>query len=223
MKTTIAYLCILMFIISCKGKITNIKITPAENDKNYKSYMQKFGERPRASVTYECPWIKNPENTVYIYMPITFTLDNNTGLNLRISKIWDNYSINQYRPVFIGDKYYENIEGKVRIPSGNSAIITLFVHLPVSVNLLDKSHYDRLFPTSENHKRDSIVMTEINPQLQKEIDLLLKNKQILISYTDSKNVKERALAYYCVNKNKLAVFRSDSLANLKESYIHRCD
>jgi hypothetical protein len=224
MKTFITYLFVMILIISCKGNITSIKLSNLENKKNYKCYLLKIGERPDSIIlANNYTWIKNPEKTVFIYMPISFKLENETGRDLRISKIWDNYSINQYRPIFIDDIYYEDIEGKAIIYSGKNTAMTLFVHLPVSINLLDKEYYDRLFPAYENHKRDSIVVNKINPQLQKEIDILLKKKQIFISYKDNKNIKERALAYYCVHKQELSVFKSDSLANLKVSYRHSCD
>ncbi|KFF03490.1 hypothetical protein [Flavobacterium reichenbachii] len=118
MKTKIAYLCILMLIISCKGKITNIKITPTENDKNYKCYMLNYGERPDIDfLQRDCPWIKDPANTVFIYMPICFKLKNGTGRDLRISKLCDNYSINQYHPMIVDNKYYEEANSKAVIVS----------------------------------------------------------------------------------------------------------
>ncbi|WP_309609035.1 hypothetical protein [Flavobacterium sp.] len=223
-KNILSYIFIFILIISCKGKITSIKLNNLENNGNNKCYMQKIGEHPDSIILAKnYPWIKDRMNTIFIYMPISFKLENKTGRDLRISKIWDNYSIGQYRPVFINNKYYEDIEGKASISSGNNADITLFVHLPVSINLIDKIYYDRLYPKLENYKRDSIVINNINSQLQKEINVLLKRKQIYISYHESKNIKEKALAYYCVEKQKLGVFRSDSLAKLKTTFRYNCD
>lgn len=222
MKKFIAHLCILMLLVSCKGKITNIKIIATENDKNYKGYLLNYRDRPRVNVTYECPWIKDPENTVFIYMPISFKLENNTGNNLRISKLWDNFNSDTYRPIIIDNNYYDYADN-ASVSSRNNADITLFVHLPVHKNLLDKEHYNRYFLEKENGKLDSIVIDLINPKLQKEIDVLLKKKQIFISYNEDKNIKENALAYYCVDKQKLGVFRSDSLAKLKTTFRYNCN
>ncbi len=223
MKTTIAYLCLLILVISCKGKITSIKISHFENEKNYKSYMLKYGENPSASVTYECPWIKDPENTVFIYMPISFKLDNNTGRDLRVSQISDNFNSDTYQPTFIDNKYYDYIDGKVSISSGNNADITLFVHLPVHKDLLDKEHYERLFPAIVKHKQDSIVINKINPQLQKEINLLLKKKSISAHLYEDNDFYGGALVMYCVAKQKSETFKMDSLSKQKTTFKYNCD
>ncbi|WP_123947490.1 hypothetical protein [Flavobacterium reichenbachii] len=223
MKITIAYLCVFLLLISCKGKITNIKITPTNNNKNYKCYILKYGENPRSSVSYECPWIKDPENTVFIYMPISFKLENNTGRNLRISKLWDNFSSDTYQPMNIRNKFYNEANAKIIVNSGNSEDIILFVHLPVHKNLLDKEYYERLFPTFQNHKQDSIVLNKINPELQKAIDLLLKKKSISAHLYEDNDFYGGALTMYCVNRQKSETFKMDSLSKLKTSFRYNCD
>jgi hypothetical protein len=213
-----------MLLVSCKGKITDIKITPTKNYRNYNPYMLNYGSRPDSGIiAIDCPWIKDAKNTVFMYMPISFKLENNTGRRLRISKLWDNYNIETYLPMIIDNKFYDYVGGKVFIESGNKANITMFVHLPIPINSLEKSYTDRLFPPDNNRKLDSIVVNKIDPKLQKEIDILLKKKEIYTSYHENKNVRERALAYYCFNKQELSVFKSDSLAKLKISYKHSCD
>lgn len=156
-------------------------------------------------------------------MPVSFKLENKTGRNLRISQIWDSFNSDTYQPVFIDNKYYNDINDKLVINSGDITSITLFVHMPVSTDLLDKKDFDRYFRESNNRKPDSIVMNNINIQLQKEIDKLLKKKQIYISYHENKNLKENAIAYYCVDKQQLGVFKSDSLAKLKTTFKYNCD
>ncbi|WP_395076430.1 hypothetical protein [Flavobacterium sp.] len=185
--------------------------------------MLKYGENPSASVTYECPWIKDPENTVFIYMPISFKLDNNTGRDLRVSQISDNFNSDTYQPTFIDNKYYDYIDGKVSISSGNNADITLFVHLPVHKDLLDKEHYERLFPAIVKHKQDSIVINKINPQLQKEINLLLKKKSISAHLYEDNDFYGGALVMYCVAKQKSETFKMDSLSKQKTTFKYNCD
>lgn len=224
MKTIFNYLFILTLLVSCKDKITSIKLSNLENNKKYRSYILKYAERPDSIIiANSCPWIKDPVNTVFLYMPISFKLENNTGRDLRISKIWDNYSIGQYRPVFIDNKYFEDIEGKASISSGNNADITLFVHLPVHKNLLDKEHYERLFPAVVKHKQDSIVINKINPQLQKEINLLLKKKSISAHLYEDNDFYGGALVMYCVAKQKSETFKMDSLSKQKTSFRYNCE
>lgn len=224
MKTIFTYLIISMLLLSCKGKITDVKITTVKNDTNYKGYLLKYAERPNLDfLKRDCPWIKDPVNTVFFYMPISFKLENNTGRNLRIGVIRDNFNIDPYQPIIIDNKFYQYLGGRVLINSGDNANITMFVHLPVPIKSLEKSYYDRLFPVVNNHKQDSIVINGFNPELQKAITASVKKKDITISYFEDKNVKEEGLGIYCVDKNYLAVFRMDSIAKLKDGFKYNCD
>jgi hypothetical protein len=224
MKTKIAYLFISILIISCKGSITNIKIIPTENNKNYKFYMLKYSERPDSDfIQHNCSWIEDPSNTVFVFMPVSFKLQNNTGQNLRIGVIRDNFNLDPYHPMIINDKFYDYEHGRVLINSGDEANITMFLHLPIPIKSLEKSYYDRLFPIVNNHKQDSIVINSFNSELQKAIAITIKKKDITISYSIDKNVKEKGLAIYCVDKKHLAVFRSDSLAKVNPSFKYNCD
>ena len=224
MRAIFYYLFILMLLLSCKGKITNIKITIVKNDTNYKGYFLKYAELPNSDfLKRDCPWVKDPANTVFVYMPISFKLENNTGRNLRIGVIRDNFNIDPYQPMIIDNKFYQYVDGRVLVNSGDKANITMFVHLPVPIKSLQKSYYDRLFPVVNNHRQDSIVINGFNPELQKAITASVKKKEITISYFEDKNVKEEGLAIYCVDKQKLGVFRSDSLAKLKTTFRYNCE
>ncbi|WP_123947489.1 hypothetical protein [Flavobacterium reichenbachii] len=222
MKLLKITLIISVLLISCKGKITDVTIIPVKNVKTYKSFILKYKSRIDPDIVKnQFPGIET-NNVVYIYMPVSFELKNNTGRDIRIMTMNDNYSFNNYDPILIDNKFYEYIHGKVRIDSGDKINATVFVHLPVPIELLDKEHYDRLFPAYKNHKEDSIVIKNVNIRLQKAIDILFKKLDISISYYKNNRI-DGALAVYCVDKQHLAVFRMDSIANLKDGFKYNCE
>jgi hypothetical protein len=202
-----------MLLVSCKGKITNIKITPTGNYKSYKSF-----------ISYRAfPDDDHKEDSAFIYMPFSFKLDNDTGRDLIISHIWNNFSSGSYLPSIIDNKYYDDRHIGIKLNSGNSIAITMFVHLPVAVNVLDKSHSERYLDMFRKRKIDSIVVNKFNPKLQKVIDSLLKKKEIAIYYDENKSRTAGFMASYCVNKKVLAIFKMDSIVNLKDGFKYNCD
>ncbi len=225
MKIICALLSILLITLSCGGKITDVTINKADIDKNYKPYMLNYALAPNAGVIeHNCPnCIDNIENTVFIFMPYSFTINNNTGKKLRIATIGDNFSSDTYQPIIVQDKFYRYVGGNININSGDQLKVTSFIHLPIQKKLLDKDIYERYFPNATNRKLDSIVLTTINPNLQKAIDKLLFKKNISIYYHNSKDVQDYILAIFCLKNQETATFRMDSLARLTEPFIYSCD
>lgn len=213
MKGNIICTSVLLIITSCKSKITNINITASIKDENYKCFIYN-GEKPD---------YQEPLDTIYFYKPVSFKLENNTNCDIKITTLADNFHAGAFKPHIINSIYYQYLTGPKALGSGNSIEITLFVHLPVPISLLDKVNSDRLLKSYYNGRYDSIVISQINPNLQIAIDSLLKKKEIIIHYNENKNLKEKAMAIYCVDKKHLAVFRMDSIAKLKEGLKYNCN
>ncbi|ELY2018556.1 hypothetical protein SL053_002485 [Flavobacterium psychrophilum] len=213
MKKIINSICVLILVISCKGKITNIKISAHNNDEKHKCFIFN-GEKP----DYE-----EPLDTIYLYKPIAFRLFNNTGRKLSIISLTDNFHSGGFKPHIINNLYYPYLSGSRTLNSKDSIDITMFIHLPIPIKMLNKVYSERLLQSYYNGKYDSIVVEKINDKLHKKIDSLLKKKEIIIHYRESKNSKEKAMAIYCVNQQRLAVFRSDSLAKVNPDFKYNCD
>ncbi len=226
MKKIIVYICVLFLILSCKHKITNmsnIKIASTAKDETYKSYVKKYGlDIDSKMLGDDCPWIDNPKENIFINIPISFKIDNNTGSNLQISNIWDNNDIGLFDPIIVNNQYYDFVGTRIRIQSDESAYITMFVHFPVPVNLLDKVDYERYLNAPSSRKRDSIVINKFNPRLQKSIKDSLKKKQISIYYRTN-DLKQKAMAIYCIDKNNFKVFKSDTASITIPDFKYNCD
>ncbi|KFF03486.1 hypothetical protein [Flavobacterium reichenbachii] len=209
---SIIYLCVLGLFISCKGKITNIKITPAENDKNYKCF-----------ISNEEIFDYKKRDTIFIYHPVSFRINNKTGRDLRMLNLRDNFHAGIFSPFIYKEKYYDEANGKIKILSGGIAEFTMFVHLPVPANLIEKNFLNELLKSCHDGRCDSVSLNKISPKLQSVIDSLIIKKSISTHLYEGDNFYGGVLSIYCVNRRESATFRMDSITNLKDGFKYNCD
>ncbi|ELY2018397.1 hypothetical protein SL053_002318 [Flavobacterium psychrophilum] len=212
MKLTVTV--IFMLLLSCKGNITNIKLTPIENDKKWDFYYINSKE----NADY-----KKPVDSVFVCKPISFRLENNTGDDIKINVIIDNFLGGRDAVVIVNNKNYENGLGSIKINSKKTIDITMFTHLPIPVSILDKEYLDRIPITGNKIKRDSIVLTSISPKLQSAVESSFKSKIITIFLVNKNSPEEEAWLSYCAYRQKTFVFDSDSLSKVNPRYKPDCN
>lgn len=212
MKNIISNLFILFVILSCSSKIKNVQIKNIENAKNYKSF-----------ISNEEIFDFKKRDTIFIYHPISFRIENNTGHNLKISSLKDNFQAGVFYPFICNNKYFSEVEKPIQISSGKNLDFTMFVHLPIPVYLLEKKYLDELLISCNDVKCDTVSIERINPKLQTVIDSLLKKKSISAHLYEENDFYGGALVMYCVDKQKSETFKMDSLSKLKTSFRYNCD
>ncbi|WP_310555555.1 hypothetical protein [Flavobacterium sp.] len=212
MKNNILSLFILFMILSCSSKIKDVQIKHIKNVKNYKGF-----------ISNEEIFDFKKRDTIFIYHPISFRIENNTGRNLKISSLKDNFQVGVFYPFIYNNKYFNEVEKPIELSSGDDTDITMFVHLPVPANLLEKKYLDELLISCNDIKCDTVSIKEINPRLQFVIDSLLKKKSISAHLYEDNDFYGGALVMYCVNKQKSETFKMDSLSKQKTSFRYNCD
>lgn len=212
MKKIIAYLLILILIISCKSNIKDIKLTPIENDKKFDFYY---------IYTKHQADYKKPIDTIFVCKPITFRIENKTNRDLKINSAIENFLSYSNAKLVVNNKLYQSDSYKINLKERPN--IRVFIHLPIPISVIDKEYLDKLYTTGNKIKNDSIVLGKISQRMQVAIDSSFKKKFIIINLLNRNNKNTEISAYYCVYKQKTFVFDSDSLSKANPRYRPDCN